>query len=62
MRLKHGILFILIVLLYNCETNTDKEIPSQSYNNYVKIPSSSSGIDFINKIEHDLSSKSNLFD
>ena len=62
MRLKNGILFILIILLYTCETNTDKEISSQSYNNYVKIPSSSSGIDFINKIEHDLGSKSNLFD
>ena len=62
MRLKNGILFILIILLYTCGTNTDKEISSQSYNNYVKIPSSSSGIDFINKIEHDLGSKSNLFD
>ena len=62
MRLKNGILFILIILLYTCETNTDKEISSQSYNNYVKIPSSSSGIDFINKIEHDLGSRSNLFD
>ncbi len=62
MRLKNGILFLLIILLYTCETNTDKEISSQSYNNYVKIPSSSSGIDFINKIEHDLGSKSNLFD
>ena len=62
MRLKNGILFILIILLYTCGTNTDKEISSQSYNNYIKIPSSSSGIDFINKIEHDLGSKSNLFD
>jgi len=63
MRTKNGILFILIILLYTCENNTGStDSTSEKYNNYEKVPSSSSGISFINRIEHNLASKSNLFD
>ena len=63
MRIKYGIPFLLLFLFYTCENNTgDTDLSSESYNNYVKVPSSVSGIDFINKIEHNLASKSNLFD
>jgi len=63
MRIQYGILIAVLFLFYSCETNTNKaDNPADSYNNYIKIPSSSSGIDFINKIEHNLDSKSNLFD
>ena len=63
MRTKYGILFILIILLYTCESNTGSTRNAiETYNNYEKVPSSSSGISFINKIEHNLASKSNLFD
>ena len=63
MRTKYGILFILIILLYTCESNTGSaDNTIETYNNYEKVPSSSSGISFINRIEHNLASKSNLFD
>lgn len=63
MRTKYGILFILIILLYTCESNTGSaDNTTETYNNYEKVPSSSSGISFINRIEHNLASKSNLFD
>ncbi len=63
MRTKNGILFILIILLYTCENNTGStDSTFEKYNNYEKVPSSSSGISFINRIEHNLASKSNLFD
>ena len=62
-RIKYGIPFLLLFLFYTCENNTgNTEVSLESYNNYVKVPSSVSGIDFINKIEHNLASKSNLFD
>ena len=63
MRTKYWILFILIILLYTCESNTGSTHNTiETYNNYEKVPSSSSGISFVNRIEHNLASKSNLFD